>query len=268
MNGMIKIKIKFKETEYNIRKILLRRWRNTKKDVNTHISKIIVLLELIIYCSFIYLDFNTKYTSRYSTTLKYTGIILCLILSLIIDNRCHDKEDVRLLQIAFCFTAAADLCLGILNYYKLGIILFCFVQLTYIVRHNRGSDNVCKLSIIISSVIVVFLLEVIINNFNFGVNGVDKKLIMIGSMYSILLCCSVFTAWRTFSGKLYPKYSCYFISIGMTLFFLCDINVGVSGVISHVFINGINIEAVSRFLVWIFYLPSQVLLALSGYKNK
>lgn len=240
----------------------------TRKDINIHITKIIVLLEIIMYCSFIYLDFITKYTSKYSTTLKYIGILLCLILSFIIGNRGHDKEDVRLLQIAFCFTASADLCLVILKYHILGIILFCFVQMTYIVRHNRGTGTGFRLSIIILSIIIVFLLELIINNFNFGVNGIDKKLIMIGSIYSILLCCSVFTAWRTFSGKLYPKYSCYFISMGMTLFFLCDINVGVSGVISDIFINGINIGAVSRFLVWIFYLPSQVLLALSGYKNK
>ena len=127
----------------------------TRKDItNLFIVKLILCLEVIIYISFIYLDFTTKYKSVYSTSLKYIGILLCLTLSFLIGNRGHDKEDTKLLQTAFCFTAAADLCLVILGYYTMGIFLFCFVQTTYIIRHRRSVDKKNKLYKIIVFIIL------------------------------------------------------------------------------------------------------------------
>lgn len=45
---------------------------------------------------------------------------------------------------------------------------------------------------------------------------------------------------------------------GMILFALCDINVALTRIKS--------LNEISFSLIWIFYLPSQVLLSLSGYK--
>lgn len=243
-----------------------------KKDINRPlIVKFILCLETIIYCSFIYLDFITQYRSVYSTGLKYIGILFCLIMSFLIGNRGHDKEDTKLLQIAFCFTAAADLCLVVLDYNTLGIFLFCFVQITYIVRHSRGIKKKCKLYIIVAAIIlIIFVCKLVISNMgitNLEYNRINEKLIMIGCVYSVLLTCSLYTAWKTLNGNFYPRYSCFFISIGMTLFFLCDINVAISGISSNIIVQKIDVESFSRFFVWIFYLPSQVFLALSGYRR-
>lgn len=243
-----------------------------KKDINRLlIVKFILCLEIVIYCSFIYLDFITQYRSVYSTALKYIGIILCLIMSFIIDERGHDKEDTKLLQLAFCFTAAADLCLVVLDYNALGMFLFCFVQMIYIVRHRRGIKKKYKLYIIIVTIILITsVCKLVTSNMgitNLEYNRINEKLIMIGCVYSVLLTCSLYTAWKTFNGNFYPRYSCVLISIGMTLFFLCDINVAISGIASNIIVKGIDVESFSKFLVWIFYLPSQVLLALSGYRR-
>ena len=110
----------------------------------------------------------------------------------------------------------------------------------------------------------------VISNFkmlNLGMNHIKENTIVIGTIYAVLLCYSLYTSFKTFQGKMYTLYSCFFICIGMTLFFLCDINVGISGIVNNIFLFGIDVKSVSRFLVWIFYLPSQVLLALSGYKK-
>lgn len=269
---ILKFKLNFIVVEYNIMKILFVEVIFMKKYINRLlIVRFILCLEIIIYCSFIYMDFMTKNRSIYSTGLKYIGILLCLIMSLMIGDRGHDKEDTKLLQIAFCFTAAADLCLVILDYNILGIFLFCFVQTTYIMRHNRGVKRKCRLyTVIVTIVLTAFICKLVTSNLHITdlvYNRLNEKLIMIGSVYSVLLFCSLYTAWKTLNGNFYPVYSRFLISIGMTLFFLCDINVGLSGVASNITVQGIDIESFSRFLVWIFYLPSQVLLVLSGYRR-
>lgn len=257
-------------TEYNIREILFEEEVYMKRHVNKFLMiKLILCAELIIYCSFIYLDFTTKYKSVFSTSLKYTGILLCLIMTLLIGNDGHDEKDTELLQIALSFTALADLCMVILDYNVLGIFLFCFVQATYIVRHSRALKKKCRFfTIIVSSILIASIVKVGISKIDVtssGYSSMHENLIIIGSMYFFLLCYSLFTAWRTLNGSIYPKYSSFLISIGMTLFFLCDINVGISGVMANVIISGYKIDEISRFSIWIFYLPSQVLISLSGY---
>lgn len=68
--------------------------------------------------------------------------------------------------------------------------------------------------------------------------------------------------------KLYSSPNRNMIAIGMVLFLFCDINVllyNLMGMISSSseFIKQLyNISSVS---MWLFYLPSQILLSLSGY---
>ena len=50
-------------------------------------------------------------------------------------------------------------------------------------------------------------------------------------------------------------------SIGLLLFWLCDLNVG----IYNIPIN--SLYKLSAYLMWIFYFPSQVIITLKGEKN-
>lgn len=219
------------------------------------IIKMILILEFIIYITFTYNDLTYSNPYTHASFIKYIGILLCLLLALLIGNDGYNKKDTALLQFALILTALADLCLVILNKTIPGVFFFCLVQITYIIRCSGGNLHLKNIyTIVILIVLSVFTSKACIHS-------IDSKLLFIASIYAILLPYSVYTSYKTFKKNIYPKDNCYLVSIAMTLFLLCDINVG----ISHTFLNH---NEISTLLIWTFYLPSQVLLALSGYNLK
>jgi hypothetical protein len=53
----------------------------------------------------------------------------------------------------------------------------------------------------------------------------------------------------------------------MVLFLLCDLNVGVFNLTGFVSVNSSwfhNLYAISAIAMWLFYLPAQVFISLSG----
>jgi len=82
-----------------------------------------------------------------------------------------------------------------------------------------------------------------------------------GLFYGICLLNSVIKAAKAYRDRLFPKPNGHMILIGMVLFLLCDINVALYNILNEgLFYN------ISSISMWLFYLPSQVLLSLSGYK--
>lgn len=225
------------------------------------IIKIILCLEIVIYIMLNYIDFNYWGIDNYNNIIKYLGILLCLLLACLIGGDGYNRRDTYLLQLAFTLTAAADLCLLILNKFTLGVFIFCIVQITYIARHSGGKMRNKD----IYNLIIIILISIFVATMS--IHFVERKLLFIGSIYAILLPYSVYTAWRTFVRNVYPLSNCYLVAIAMTLFLLCDINVAVSHITRQLGVSYANISMISSFLVWIFYLPSQVLLAMSGYKR-
>ncbi len=223
--------------------------------------KFVVFVELIIYCAFIYIDYTNNFKTVYSSMLKYFGILLCLFLAILIGNNGHDKKDTMLLRLAFLFTALADLCMIILNLNTLGIMIFCVVQITYIIRHRRAIGGKSDLSFLVVTMMFIILIAIFfisklsIEDLAYG--GIKKITVIIGAFYAAILLYSVYTGWKTLKGTFYPMGSRYLIAVGITLFLLCDINVALS-----------IISKKLSILIWIFYLPSQVLLVLSGYNKK
>lgn len=232
-----------------------------KNHIKMLMVKFVVFIELIIYCAFIYIDYTSNFKPVYSSILKYLGILLCLLLAILIGNNGHDKKDTMLLRSAFLFTALADLCMIILNFNTLGIMIFCIVQITYIIRHRRGAGKKGDLNFLIVAMILIILIPILVTSKleieNLGDSGIKKITMIIGAIYAIILVYSVYIGLKTLKGTFYPISSSYLISIGITLFLLCDINVALS-------ITTKNLS----ILIWVFYLPSQVLLVLSGYDKK
>lgn len=157
----------------------------------------------------------------------------------------------------------ADLFLTVFNYYTSGVALFCVVQILYSIRYEalKISETSLKFIIIFLSLMFVYL---IINLFIIKID----ILFAVALFYAICLIISVRKAIRVCKNNLYPYPNKYMIAYGMILFILCDINVALYNVtevtgISWTFID--IVHNISGLSIWLFYVPSQLLLALSGY---
>jgi YhhN-like protein. len=198
-----------------------------------------------------------------SEEIKYLCILLCFLISIIAGKNCLNSNDIMLLRLGIFFTTLADFCLLFLNHFIIGICIFSIVQSLYIVRYRKAHYK-----IFIENLAVFFLLLLtsffIINCFIIKIDF----LFVIAIFYAFCLLNSFFSAFLAFKKKLFPNPNRYMIFIGMLLFLFCDINVAIFNITSLMSASQNNanlINSVSGFLMWFFYLPSQLLLSLSGY---
>lgn len=188
-----------------------------------------LIIESLIYISFIVLDI----LRINSTYIKYISIIMCLIYAL------YNRKKNR--SIAMAFTLLADLFLLVLNsHYEIGLLCFIVVQMTYLYflgNINKGYFNVFLLArgFFIMAGILISLLYM--------------KVTILNVLVIIYFFNLVFNAMQSYvcNQKMF--------FIGLLLFIFCDICVGIHN------INTAN--NIATFLMWIFYLPSQVLIVLS-----
>lgn len=223
-------------------------------------------LNIINYCIFITVDFLHKSNLwEYSNLLKYIGILICFIITLLIGQDCYDPLDKNLIRMALFFTLIADFNFLIINNYVLGISFFCLVQFTYIIRHNRGK-NIKKYNcfFILIIYITLFLLLNCMNLFHH-----NNLIISLSLIYGLILIHSVITSLGAFKREFFSQKTCILITLGLVLFLFCDVNVALYNINDYLTLNNKynNFQSISNFLIWIFYLPSQIFLSLSGYNN-
>ena len=192
-------------------------------------KRLFIIIEFLIYCTFIILDLN----NIDSTYIKYFGVLLCF-LNAILNNQTHIK-------VALFFTCLADLFLLVLDkHYTLGVFIFIFAQSTYfyylsiVDESNFQTFMGLRLLIIILGILVLFLIKQLEILYIF---------VLIYFSTLILNCLYSYKAKR------------YLMALGFALFICCDICVGLHNL-------SCNNELVT-FLMWVFYLPSQVILSFS-----
>lgn len=217
------------------------------------IIKAVLIIIIIIYISHIYVEFFNIKKEIPMDVIKYISILLCFLITLISEGNEINNLDNRLLQIGMFFTVIADLFLVILNYHILGVLTFCIVQMVYIARYTAGKfhHTIRKLIMILILICsIYFLVNKIIIELDF--------LIPLGFFYSICLLISILKSIEAGKKNIYIDPNKSMIIWGMILFALCDLNVALARIEL--------LHSISSSLIWIFYLPSQVLLSLSGYK--
>jgi hypothetical protein len=224
-----------------------------------NIVKALLGLIIVIYIIFLYLDILTRDLSNtFSIVLKYSIIILCCIITLFIGRDYVTKGDKYLVQIARGLTLAADYYLLIESDFKTGILFFCFVQATYIIRHTINSKSVHKNILALALMLLAANILVV----TFDISYLEEGLVKLALIYASLLVTSLFCALQTIGSSFYKKGESYLIALGMLLFFLCDVNVGLLN-----FISDVSREFLTGYLIWLFYTPSQLLLSLSGFNE-
>ena len=226
-------------------------------------TKIILVFILFCYILIFVNDFSLQNTgNKYLIVVKYSSILLCFILTIMIGKNGHDILDTRMVQSGLFFTACADYCLVVSNKFILGVVIFCIVQIIYIFRFTRDLKSRTK---IFSTVLIIYIILFITAFTAYKVVKFDLRLILICIFYGCLITTSLITGIRTLKTNYFPLYSSVLISIGMILFFMCDINVALFNILQK---SGSYFANIPRFLIWIFYLPAQVMLALSGYNHR
>lgn len=217
-----------------------------------------ILIHLILYL-FIY-AFKII-TGKTETIADYIVVISCFLFSLVyfIIKR---NSNTLIFVIAFLFTILADTNLLILDdNYELGILAFIIVQFAYfwyILKNMYTKDNY-------SYLIAIRLITIVIGVIASLIVQTDKLLVCLVIIYISNLVINLIIS-------IIPRKRNLLFSLGLFLFLLCDICVGCYNIGD--IIDIIDISNTSLFykianlpfnIAWLFYHPSQVLLAISNY---
>jgi len=182
------------------------------------------------------------------------------------------QQTLYCIRLALLFTVISDLFILILDYYFYGVLTFIIVQQLYGLRNSmvmqESRDISSNRSLWKSFLLRLILQAVIAGALNYllvQAGVVPEKLLIATVFYFVCIISNVIIAIKT-AIDIRNKENLLF-AVGMFLFLLCDINVGLfnlSGFVSmpkelyHI------LYACSSILMWAFYAPSQVLLTLSG----
>jgi len=157
------------------------------------------------------------------------------------------------LLIAFLFTMSADACLLLLNWHTAGVTVFVFAQIAYV---RRASGNWKALRLYPLALILPTALCL----------AGQPLLLCVSALYGQTLLWAVFAAAAAHKAGRMPVWRGRLACIGMVLFLGCDICVALFN-LSAAGIDSPALSAAAGALIWVFYAPSQALLALSA-KNR
>lgn len=214
-----------------------------------------ILIHLILYL-FIY-AFKII-TEKTETIADYIVVISCFLFSLVyfIIKR---NSNTLIFVIAFLFTILADTNLLILDdNYELGILAFIIVQFAYfwyILKNMYTKDNY-------SYLIAIRLITIVIGVIASLIVQTDKLLVCLVIIYISNLVINLIIS-------IIPRKRNLLFSLGLFLFLLCDICVGCYNIGDIIDISNTSlfykIANLPFNIAWLFYHPSQVLLAISNY---
>ncbi len=200
--------------------------------------KIFICVQTAVYLAFTVIDLLN---ASGSTPLKFAGMLLCLAFSAYLSSDGGEKA----VTWAIGFSVLADVLLLLLErYYAVGIGLFCVAQAIYFLRIYRANGHRAA----IPARIITFLAAVCV----LTALKMAKPLNILAVFYFTFFLCNAVQSFGV-ENRLF--------SIGLCLFICCDVCVGLHSLP----LTGAA-HALTGMGMWTFYLPSQVLIALSGRK--
>ncbi|WP_297213651.1 lysoplasmalogenase family protein [uncultured Flavonifractor sp.] len=204
----------------------------------------------VLYAAFLWLDLFRP-GSGWDVPLKYLSILLCFCRLV----RLPQNADGRLTRAALAFTLLADLFLLVLNrWYGAGVAAFCVVQALYLARIHRAGGRPLALRLALRGALAGLLLAA---GAGLGaLNGLTALTLLYFSQLAANALASLSLGRRGRS-----------FAAGLFLFVGCDLCVGLCNL--SPLLPGAPVLVLLPFArvgMWLFYLPSQVLLTLSAGK--
>lgn len=236
--------------------------------MKTPISKYLFLfVQLILYGMFLILDILGN-SITLSNRIKFLVIVLCFLY--VSFGKKEGGKQQKFLCYAMTFTVISDIFLLFTDYYLYGLITFIVAQQLYGIRiselNNRESANTEKYPLktfalrFASQLVVSFILCLLL----WRVGIIVNSLLIASIFYAISIVTNLVRSIRLSICYGQSK-DIKLFTIGMILFLLCDINVGLFNLSSFMSLGSAYeyIYNISSILMWTFYAPSQLLIALS-----
>ena len=247
-------------------------------------KKNLLKLAVVIFIAFETLMFFLIHISRVDieSNLRYISIIgatvfawLTLLIELITAKKENEKicniissaTDGNFIRIAMLFTLVADYFMVALEDADnlSGVTVFLGTQLFIFLHIYINDKNVKIRSINLITRLILTVLFIIIAHIVLGEDA--DRMAIISVIYYANLCTNAIFAHRV-------EKSGIVLTIGLILFALCDINVGLTAMdtiyggfpVGSLLYNLMNADV---DLIWLFYIPSQTLIPLTlVIKNK
>ena len=192
-------------------------------------------VETLLYLSFLFLDLRTGADTKW---LKFASILMVALMSF----RLNDKIVIA----ALCLTASADVFLLVLDqWYIVGLLLFCIVQLLYSLHLHSQKMLSMQIVLLIFSAILVLAY---------------RRMEPLAVGYITVFLLNLFHA-ASFAIRAKGRQT-FLFAFGLLLFFCCDLCVG------YYSIGEGALWEFSRIAMWGFYLPGQVMILLSAVINE
>ncbi len=204
-----------------------------------------LLAEGILYALFLSMDLTAL--RNQTVPVKYAGILLCLGFALL---SCLKWRGDGLVPLALALTAGADWFLLVRNdHYAVGIALFLCVQAVYYIRLRRmgaGAAYPLRAGLALAAGLGLYALHM------------ASPVNLLAGLYFSQLLSNTILAW---TGKGLPH---RIFAAGLTLFVGGDLCVGLFNALpaASPLYSAVSVG------MWFFYLPSQVLIALSALWSK
>lgn len=232
-----------------------------------------LIIELVIYGVFLWIDLFCPDFSSYSSGIKYFGIVLCFFYILIsywyLKSNLNDEkrkenlscigeiQDSKLMVVIVTGTLLADWCILLHDYYVLGVSFFVIVQLLYLYRISLLMKVHFGSNLIIFVIIVtIFIL----------IDCRIDSLFLLSTFYGVGIVLNNLRGMCYLKEHGMKRNKETFFFLGLFLFLLCDISVAIYNMgmylsVNHEFFD--FLYGMAKNFMWIFYLPSQVLISLS-----
>jgi len=180
--------------------------------------------------------------------LKFAFIVVCFAIAVASYFFCVKRRDWAWLMFGLLFTVGADYFLVIHDNHLPGVAVFCFAHACYIFRALENTKRGKRIALVAVPILVMVVLFAFANGLLLVLAGTYAALFLTSIAVNIKFC----------------KINRPIVLTGLILFALCDVNVALFNMPHQLGANFVFPWAF--YLIWVFYLPSQLLLAVSAVR--
>ncbi len=241
---------------------------NTDSRSRIRLVRLFLVVEVCFYVWFLTSDFSGMKFLISSNAVKYASIWACFFMALSLFAAGWGNSFMILAQtlilpadfiLLFADRAAA---VGVLIFTGVQFCYFCRISQTH-KKHTAASGLRFDLVAGIGVAALFLLSLILMRSLNLSFELLTVLAAFYISFFSVNIVCAFYEAirFREKSGMLFV--------IGLILFFCCDLCVGLN-FMKGSFMAGTRIAqaaSASEYLMWMFYLPGQVILVLSGMRS-